>query len=46
MKQIALNTDLARPAACVMAFEHEMNVLSQAIEQSLSDQVSFSWVRE
>jgi len=43
MRQIALNTDLTRPAANVMtrdaAVEYEMKLLNQAIEQSLHDQV-------
>ena len=44
MKQIALNTDLVTPAANVMtrdvAVELEMKHVSQAVEQSLCDQVN------
>ena len=48
MKQIALNTELVRPAAHVMtsdaALEYEMKLLNQAIEESLHDEVNVVYI--
>ena len=48
MQQIALDTELMRPAANVMttdaAVEYEMKLFNQAIERSLHDQVNIKQI--
>jgi len=48
VKQIALNTELVRPAAHVLtrdaALEYEMKLLNQAIEESLHDEVNVVYI--